>query len=224
MVRLSEDDSTPRVEDATERHMRLCTQNQNADKHRNAILPRFEDFKLKKTKVEEAQKEVNSAQDSVWLFDLGLDNVLRDVNGRAKEYDRNHVGNNTSTLLFPGGNITEIINLPDKEEPSVAHGIAQKVLSLGSAHELFPYSDKIEIAVTDCRKALAQQVIALQNLGDAKTALSISKIAMVRQYNANYFVAASDVDKAFAERLFPQLGATKKKNGNANNTNQPPIA
>jgi hypothetical protein len=213
MVSLSEDDSNPRVEDAADRHMRLCTQNLNAEKYRNTILTLFNDFKGNATKLNDSQKEMNAAKDSVKLFELVIRNVLRDLSGRTKEFDRNHVGSKTATSIFPGGNISDIISKNDEVQPDVAHSIAQKVLSLGVSHELFPFAEKIEKAVADCRKALAQQVIADQNLGDSKTAMSISKVAVVRQYNANFFAAASDVDKTFAEKLFPQLRSTKKKNG-----------
>lgn len=211
MIRLSEDDSVPRVEDACERHMRLCMQMRNADKYRTTIQPLFTDFESKKTAFENAGKEVNAAQDSVWLNDSILDDVLRDVHGRTKEYDRNHPGSDTAVLLFPDGNISAVITLSDKEEPDAAHGIAQKLVSLGQSHELYPLAAKIEEAVSNCRDALAQQVSALQAAGDAKTALSISKTMLVRQYNAGYFAAANDVSKSYAEKLFPQLRSSKKK-------------
>jgi hypothetical protein len=218
MVQLSENDSNPRVKDATERHIRLCNQNPKAEKYRQLIEPKYNDFEVKRIKLEEMQKEVNFAQDNVWLFDGVLDNLLRNLSGRAKEYDRNNMGSNTLVMLFPGGNITSIITLPDKDEPDAAHAIAQKLIALGDTHELYPFAAKIEEAVANCRSALAQQVKAIQNLGDAKTALNISKVAMVRQYNASYFIAAGDVNKDFAEKLYPQLRPAKKKNnGNGNN-------
>ncbi|MFN8256406.1 MAG: hypothetical protein U0W24_11985 [Bacteroidales bacterium] len=218
MVRLSENDSNPRVKDASERYMRLCNQNPKAEKYRQLIAPYFSDYGDKLAELERMQKEVNFAQDAVWLFDGILDNVLRNLNGRAREYDRDNPGSNTAIMLFPGGNITSIITMPDKDEPDAAHSIAQKIIALGDKHELYGYAAKIEDAVAKCRTALSQQVTAVQNLGNAKTALSISKIALVRQYNACYFVAASDVDKLFAENLFPKLRPAKKKNnGNGNN-------
>lgn len=220
MIRLSENDSVPRVEDGAERHMRLCNQTPNAEKYKAAILPHYNDFEEKIAKLRATEKEVSFAQDTVWLYDGALDNTLRDLGGRAKEFDRNNPGSNTAILLFPGGNISSIVTMPDKEEPDAAHSIAQKVVALGESHELYPYAAKIESAVADCRTALAQQVTAIQNQGDAKTALSISKVALVRQYNANYFVAASDVDKAFAEKLFPRLRPNKKKKGSTDTGEQ----
>jgi hypothetical protein len=218
MVSLSENDSNPRVKDATERHMRLCNQNPKAEKYKLLIQPCYNDFEVKRIKLEEAQKDVNSAQDIVWLYVGALDILLRNLNGRAKEYDRNNLGSNTLGMLFPGGNITNVTSLSKKEIPDAAHAVAQKVIALGHTHELYPFAAKIEEAVTNCRSALAQQVKAIQNMGDAKTALNISKIAVVRQYNANFFIAAGDVNKEFAEKLFPQLRPAKKKNnGNGNN-------
>ena len=214
MVRLSEKDSAPRVIGATERHMRLSNQSPNGEKYKNAILPPYNELVEKKSLVEEKQKEVNFAQDIVWLKDDSLDNTMRDVGGRAKEYDRNNIGSNTLNLLFPGGNVGNVITMPNKEEPDAAHGIAQKVIALGEQHELYPFAAKIEEGVANCRAALAQQVTALQNLGDAKTALAISKMSVVRQYNANYFTAASDVNKEYAEKLFPRLRPAKKKKNN----------
>ena len=214
MVRLTEKDSVPRVEDAVERNMRLCTKNLNGEKYKAPLVPLYNDFREKKAKVEAAQKEVNFAQDAVWLYDDVLDNGLRDLNGRAKEFDRNNQGSKTASLLFPKGNVTGIVTLPYNEEPDVAQSIAQKVVSLGEGHELYPFAAKIETAVADCRKALADQVTAIRNLGMTKTDLQLSKIKLIRQYNANYFIAATDVDKDFAEKLFPRLRSSRRKKNN----------
>jgi hypothetical protein len=219
MIRLSNNDSVPRVKDASERFMRLCNQNRNAEKYKALLLPYYNDFVEKATHLDNMQKEVNFAQDLVWLYDEGLDNVLRDLNGRAKEFDRNNPGSNVANLLFPGGNITSIVTLPDKEEPDAAQGITQKVMALGTSQELYPFVAKIGEAVANCRTALAQQLTAFQNMGNAKTALTISKFALVRQYNAGFFVAANDVNKEFAEKLYPRLRPAKKKNGDVENKN-----
>lgn len=210
MIRLSEDDSVPRVEDACERHMRLCKQVPGADKYRVSILPLLNDFKSKKIALEDAGKEVNAAQDMVWLSDYILDDCLRNLHGRSKEFDRSNPGSNTLTLLFPNGNITAVITMSDKDEPDAAHAIAQKVQSLGDTHVLAPYAAEIETAIGNCRIALAQQETAIRAEGEAKTALTISKVNLVRQYNAVYFKVAGDVDKNYAEKLFPQLRSKKK--------------
>ena len=213
MVRLSEDDSVPRVEDAAERFKRLCAQCRNADKYQQSILPTYNDMMARKTTLDKARKESNAAQDTVWLYDSLLDDVLRDTQGRAKEFDRSNPGANTAGFIFPGGNITSIVTMPDKDEPEAAHAIAQKIVSLGNTHVLYPYAAQIESAVADCKDALAQQVAATRAEVDAKTALVISKVALVRQYNAIYYTAASDVDKNYAEKLFPKLDPPKKKKG-----------
>lgn len=213
MVQLSEDDSVPRVDDGSYRHMRLCTQVPNADKYGKNLLPTYNDLMAKKAALKTAQRNWNSALDTVKLFDTGLDDLLRDVQGKAQEYDRNHPGSNTAKLIFPGGNITPIVTMPDAEEPEAAHGLALKIKSLGAEHVLYPLAALIEAAVDKCKTALLQQTAATTALGEASTALAISKLTLVRKYNANYFVAANDVDKNFAEKLFPKLDPPKKKKG-----------
>jgi len=213
MVRLSEDDSVPRVDDAADRHMRLCNQILNANKYANTLMSFYNDMMAKKSALKAAQRNLNSALDIVKLFDTGLDDLLRDVQGKAKEYDRNHPGSNTASLIFPDGNITSIVTLPDKDEPEAAHGIALKIKSLGVEHVLYPNAALIEAAVEKCKTALQQHTDATTALGEANITLAISKVTLVRKYNANYFIAASDVDKNFAEKLFPKLDPPKKKKG-----------
>lgn len=213
MVRLSEDDSVPRVEDAADRHMRLCNQIPNAAKYGEKILPSYNDLMAQKAALKAAKKNLNGALDTVQLFDTGLDDLLRDVQGKAKEYDRNHPGSNTAVLIFPGGNITPIVTMSNEDEPEAAHGIALKIKSLGAEHPLYPNAALIEAAVEKCKTALLQHTAATKAVGDANTTLTISKVNLVRKYNANYFLAASDVDKNFAEKLFPKLDPPKKKKG-----------
>jgi hypothetical protein len=201
--------------------MRLCTQVPGGEKYGTSILPSYNDMMAKKAALKAAKKNVNSALDSVILFDTGLDDILRDVQGKAEAYDRKHPGSNTATLIFPNGNITPIITMPNEDEPEAAHGIAQKIQSLGAEHELYPNAALIEAAVVKCQTALKGRIDATTAHGEADTALYISKIMLVRKYNANYFVAANDVDKNFAEKLFPKLDPPKKKKGGTDTTNPP---
>ena len=211
MIRLTESDSLPRVEDAAERHLRLCAQTKNGDKYSTIIQPYFDDFKEKRLIFGKFEKDVNAAQDTVWLNDSILDDVLRDLHGRTKEFDRNNTASEIINILFPNGNLTPVITTPDKEEPDVAHNIKLKIETLGNNHTLYPFASKIESAVSGCRKALQKQVVAIQAQGAASTALYLSKTALVRKYNANYFLAAGEQGKNYAEKLFPQLRSKKKK-------------
>lgn len=223
MIRLTEKDSAQKVNDATEKHIHSCNQSSvDATKYKNLIQPLYDDFVGKKAKLEEVQKTVKFAKDAIKLSDKKLDNILRDLSGRAKEYDRNNSGTNVALLLFPNGNVTDVIYTSDEKEIEIAHSIAQKIVSLGPDHELFTFAAKIDQAVTNSRTAFDEYKTAQQNEADAKTALTISKVGVVKQYNANYFIAATDVDKTFAESLFPSLRKNKKKTNNSETEGQSP--
>jgi hypothetical protein len=74
-----------------------------------------------------------------------------------------------------------------------------------------PEVSKLTNVETQCRnESFAKLLTAQQAEGNASIELVIAKLKLVRQYNANYFVAASDVDKWYAENLFPDLKTVKK--------------
>ncbi|HEX3006918.1 MAG TPA: hypothetical protein VHO90_04820 [Bacteroidales bacterium] len=210
MVRLTDDDSYPRVEDASERHMRLCTQNVNGQKYSNLLKLFYDDFEEKSTAYKKAAKESTFAFDTGKLRNAELDGVLRDVNGRAKEYDRNHPGNSLEKMLFPDG-LTEVVDMPDAAEPEEARSISQKIKSLGAEHVLFPYAALLDAAITACETAFTGIVTANKAEGNAKTDFEITKLKLVKQYNDNFFIAAHDNGKFYAEKLFPKLRKPKKE-------------
>ncbi|KOH46428.1 hypothetical protein [Sunxiuqinia dokdonensis] len=209
MFRLTDDDSNPRVEDAAERHMRLCDQLPGGDKYKQLILPFFDEFLLKKQVKKAARSAVNTALDATRLADRFLDDVIRKVHGRSKEYDNEHLGSNTQVFLFPNGNITSLVAAPMAESPAKAHEVSVKLVSLGAEHTLYPLAAEIDAAVDRYNEKLVSQDEAAIADGNAKTALYIAKTALVKQYNDNFHLAAVDFDKEYAERLYPKLSASK---------------
>jgi len=210
MIRLTDEDSFPRVEDAAERHLRLCTQSKNGAKYADLIKLFYNDFEDKRDVYKKAVKNTTFALDSTKLRDTELDDVLRDVNGRAKEYDRNNPGSNVESLLFPEG-LTEVVNITDKAEPEAARGIAKKITSLGAEHPLNSFVSLIETAIQASELAFEELVTVSKAEGNANTDFVISKLKLVKQYNASYFVAANDFGKSFAEKLYPKLHTEKKE-------------
>lgn len=210
MIRLTDDDSIPRVEDASERFMHLCGRIKNGGKYQNLIKLFYDDFEVKKRTHELSEKATTSSLDVVKLHNSILGDILRDVQGRAKEIDRNNSGSDLQGLLFPDG-LSPIVNLPDKEEPAAAHAISLKVTSLGAEHALYPFAAQIETAIKDCEESLADQVDTKKAEEDANTTLTISKIKLVNQYNTIYHIASTDYGKAYAEKLYPQLRPVKKE-------------
>jgi hypothetical protein len=210
MIRLTNDDSLPRVDEAVDRHIRLCAQTKGAKKYEDIIKPLYTEFQTKMMAYRAAQRTSSATLDTIKLKNSVLDDTLRDAQGRVKEYDRNNPGSNQLSVIFPEG-VSAIVTMPDKDEPAAAEAIAKKIVSLGQQNELFPLVAKIEAAVRECQQSFEQQLVAQKAEGDANTDLVITKLKLVRQYNANYFLAASDVDKAYAEKLFPDIRPSKKE-------------
>lgn len=204
MLHLTDSDSPARVIDAVIRHERLCRQNRGAEKYVQTLAAPTKVFNEAMAAKEAADMEVTAAYDSVRLQDLILDDILRKVNGRAKEADKTDPAGHYTEILFPAG-LTGIVNLALLKEPDAAHLVAQKIQSLGREHVLFPLANEIEEAITNCRTAAAGYTEAVRKAGDANTTLTLAKLALIRQYNANYHTAASEVSKGWAEKLFPQL-------------------
>jgi len=216
MTSLFDRDSVSKVLDATERFIRLCQQNPDADKFEKAILSSYNNLLTKSQQLIEADKECTAAYDRVRLCDLILDDVLRKVHTSAKEYDREHPGSNTLPLLFAQGNLTPVITMPMEDEPDEASRISQKLNSFGSQHLLFVLAGEIDTAVKASRNALNAQDEATKAYYLMRTTVEITKSAVIRQYNGLYHRAASEVDSNFAERLFPQL-SSMAKNGEHDN-------
>lgn len=215
MIRLTNEDSLPRVDEAVDRHIRLCAQTKGAKKYEDLIKPTYTEFQTQWLAFRAARRSNSAALDTVKLKNSVLDDSLRDLQGRSKEYDRNNPGTNLHTLLFPEG-LSPVIYMPDKDEPAAAASIAKKLASQGQQHELFPFVAKIEAAVAECQQSFEQQLLTQKAEGDTHTGLVITKLKLVRLYNSNYFIAATDVDKTFADKLFPALKVAKKGDNTEN--------
>lgn len=211
MYHLTENDSFPFVKDAAERHIRLCHQNKGGDKYATLIQGVVDNLSTKLTVRDTARKAVSSAGDTAWLADRMLDDVIRKFQGRAKEYDLANPGSNTLNLVLPEGNITSLINEPLEEEPTKANAVALKIKSLGETHTLYPLAAEIESAVTVCNEKLKIRNEAEKAFSEATAIAEIAKAAVVEQYNNTYHKAASEVDKNYAEKLFPRLRPKTKK-------------
>lgn len=203
MFQLTEKDSFPFVEDSADRHSRLCAQTVGGDKYAAKIKGPYDNLILKLAIRKAANKNVSASGDVIWLYNEALNNVIRKVQGRAKEYDKQNLGANTTTFLFTDGNITPLIELKVEIKPEKVHALSFKLNSLGSTHTLFPLAKEVDEAVDNLSAKLKLREDAKDVYSAANTDAYVAKVALVNQYNANFFDAAHDVNKEYAERLFP---------------------
>lgn len=211
MTNLSEHDSSAHVLDAVERHQRLCRQTPNGSKFETAIQVAYNGLKTKYNSRKEAVQERMMTYDMIRFNDLSLDDVLRKVHGRAKEFDRAHPGANVLVLLFAEGKITPLFTMPYDKEPLEAMLVAQKIESLGTNHELYPLVEEIRKGVEACLQGLKELELAVSKQSIAWADEEIAKITVCRQYENNYLSAATEFGRNFAEKLFPNLTSNVKK-------------
>jgi hypothetical protein len=205
MQNLLESHSLAKHQNATWRHMQLCRQNKKGEMFIARIEPSYNDLDEKGSILKQANKNRVAANDTVRLKDLFLDDELRKLHNRAKEYDREHPGQHVAKMLFPKGNITPIVTMSNNAQPEKVDQITYKLKSLGSDHELYPFVVSIENCVTQCKNSLDAYNNSLKVVNTARTDVELSKANLRRQYTANYYEAAGQFGKNYAERLFPLL-------------------
>ncbi len=207
---LKEYDSPEKVENGTMRHISLCRQTPGGEKFESLMKPVFGDFQLKRTALQMAGNNKDMATDIVYLCIGTLDDNIRKVQARAKEFDRENMTEITA-MIFPKGNISDIVNAPIRKEPDLALVIAQKIESLGNAHALYPLAAEIRAQVEKCKAAFADEAEKIKLVGQAEVEVTLAKLAVIKQYSSNYFIAAQDHGKQYAENLFPKLYTRKPK-------------
>lgn len=210
MQNLLINDSLPKHLDSGLRHMQLCRQNKGGEKYLNAIEPHYNDLSEKADALKTSSLNRVVAKDTVRLKDLLLDDELRKLHNRAKEYDKDFPGSKLTVLLFPLGKISSTISKGYDKEPEIADQIVLKVESLGETHPLYPMAAAIRTAISGCKDALEGHKQAEEAEATAKTIIDLSKANFRKAYSDNYHLAAQDTDKRYAEKLFPKVRASSK--------------
>lgn len=205
MFQLTDKDSFPFVDDSVDRHVRLCAQIVGGDKYSAAINVPYDNLIGKLDARKKARRNVSGAIDIIELHNDAVNSVIRKVQGRAKEFDSANLGAKTAVFLLPNGNITPVIEEKTKDKPEKAHEIALKISSLGNTHTLFPLAAELDEAANALTAKLKLKGDAEKAYLTANTEAYVAKVALVKQYNANYFDAAHDVSKEYAEKLFPRI-------------------
>lgn len=204
--------STSKCLNATQRHSRLCNKVPGAGKYEQIIAPVYAELKTKDDELETAEDNTLTAKDMVRLNDTLLDALLVKVHHRCAEYDNQNIGSFTLKTLFPNGNFAEITQVNMYKEPDKALEIAEKITAMGTTHALYPLAAELKEAVQRSKKAFLDEEAAITAAGLAKSNVDLAKLRLIRRYNSNYYQAADEGGKAFAERLFPDLSSSDKKN------------
>lgn len=208
---LHDQDSTHMHLNATRRHTRLCNQTQGAEKFANAIQPAYEALAQKKAETEAKSDARQMAYDDLLLNDTDLDNGVRTLFEKCKQYDRNNPGAMILKQIFPEEQYGPIVRANMIKEPDLVEELVIRTESLGESHELFPEAAILRAKIEASRSAIEgfNHAVRAQKMAEAEE--EISQAALRQQYEINYLDARKEFGRVFTERLFPQIGSRSAK-------------
>ncbi len=213
---LREKDSTDRHLNLSYRHVRLCNMHKGAEILASNIKPAIQNLASKQENTKQKQLAREEAYDDVILSDVNLDNCVKTVFERCKQFDRDNVGENILPRIFPESKFTTITELNRYEEPAAVNLVAVRLENLGPNHPLFGLAQEL-------RNQTAASLTAIEKLRQAeaaeKTALTeenLARAALRKQFELNYLEARKIFGKEQAERLFPKGTPYTTKNTEEN--------
>ena len=204
------------------RHKRLCRQIPGAEALITAIDPFHNDLLEKQSATWEAEENKEGAYDDVQFHDRNLDDRVRSVYEKGKQYGRENPGRPVLKLIFPDGKFSGITNAPLREEPDEVAQLVTRIEALGADHELHAHVAYLNEGIEKCRQALEAYYEAIKQQKLKEAAEEISKSNLGRQYEFNYLDAVKKFGRNFANRLFPVINnSTRRKIDDNDDENTP---
>lgn len=208
---------------ATRRHMRLCRQNKGGEKFASRIETSYNELEEKQKLTNKAKLDKESTYDDVILCDSDLDNSIRTLFEKCKQYDRENPGRPILNQLFTDGKLSTIIYAPLENEPEMAEQLLSRLAALGANHALADQNQMIKTNIDKCKTALSayHQAIKLQKAAEADE--EISKSNLGRQYEFNYLDLVKEFGKSNANRYFPIISSSGKSNADEGDNGGNPV-
>ena len=219
---LYERQSTDLHLNAAHRHMRLCRQIKGGEPYATRMEPYVNELTEKQKITGKAKLDKEIAYDDVILNDNDLDNTIRTLSEKCKQYDRENPGRPVLNQLFTDGKPSTIIYAHVENEPDLADQLLTRLAALGANHVLNEQSQVIKTNIEKCRAALVVYHNAIKIQKDAEAAEEISKSNLRRQYEFNFLDLSKEFGKSAANRLFPVISSSNRTstdeedNGNGN--------
>jgi hypothetical protein len=194
----------------TRRHIRLCGQVKGGALYAQAIQPKLDKL-LQKTQALSAAEEIaENSYDDLILKDAELDDGVRTLFERSRQYDREN-RSNVSVLLFPDLTFSDIVNMPYSEELKKVSSLTQKLETLEASHELRPLAGTLQQKIDGVNAVLDARTQAADAIRRCKIDEELAKNEVRVQYEANYLDARKTLGRQTAESLFPKFAKRRVK-------------
>ncbi len=201
---LRDSDSSEKHLSASRRHQRLCRQVREAEFLIAAIEPHHSRLIATMAGKNQANDAEEDARDDLDAQGREAADTLRTASERAKQHDRDNLGSNAHSTIFPDGGFGPYLNSNGTPSAASCNVIATRIQSLGPSHplatlgaELKTHGDALDTGQTNLESALRARKLA-----EAEDELA--QAALRRAYEENWLDAQKKFGKA-ADRLFPRL-------------------
>jgi hypothetical protein len=198
---------------AAQRHIRLCRQVPGTESLVTAMIPYESDLQNKHTLTTQAIRNREAANDTLILKDALLDNQVRSLFDKVKEFDRDNPGQMVLKTLFPDEKFTTITNTPMQDEPTLVRQLVVRLDSLGGRHQLAAMKPQITAAIEASETAQTNFVNSIKEQKSQEVVEEIAKASLRKQYEVNFYNAGIQFGKAYANLLFPVLRSGRSTSG-----------
>lgn len=209
---LSKNDSPNKVRRAVRRHLRLARRHPDTEAKTIAqrIVAPLSALDEALAKAASATDAAEDAFDDWNQEDHLLDQQVRKLSFRCREWDATRPGDQTLARVFGGMAASEVTRAPRHKQPDIVAKMVVRGRELPGGHSGLELLEDLERLAHASRNAHRAYLDAEQHVGAAGAAVAMARLVVVRAYRDNYI----DIERAsgaeVAEACFPILRRTRK--------------
>jgi hypothetical protein len=208
-----QNDSTAQHLRLGRRHIRLCGRVAGATKFVAPLQQKLNILGEKHQIRQDAGSAREDAYDDLILCDVQLDNSIRTLFERTKQYDRDN-GGRVLDVIFPNHTFSEIVRMPLSKEPQEVNKLLIRLESLDPAHEVRAQVEPLRQRNESSKAAWNNYRQAIDRERETEVAGQLAKMEVRQQYEHNYLDARKEFGSTVADSIFPKIH--RKPNGEVN--------
>lgn len=209
---LSLKDSAAKVRRAVRRHLRLVRR--SGDEKAIAVAERItKSVMVLEDAMAVAAKAVEAAEDAFddWnQDDARLDQLVRRLHLRCRDWDLAHSGARSVDLVFGDMTPSEITYAPRHKEPELVAKLLVRARKLPEDHPAVPLLGDLERAAEGSRRSQQAYIDAQQRVAAANAEVQLAKAVVIRAYRDNFIDIERACGPELADEVFPTLRRYRK--------------
>lgn len=200
----------------SKRFLRMCTQFSGASQLITEVQNTITDLQQKESLFNAADENVDYAYDIAQLKDSNLDNAVRDTAEECRKFDRNNLGSQVYSLIFPQ-NTFPIIDEYYKREPTEVLKLINRIHNLDPNHPLQQNTTLLQQLVKESEEAIQNLADAEKMMDSCQADLNAAKQKLIQTYNNTILKSIQLFGKNTTDKLFPRIKPNKKVKDEDNN-------